>query len=306
MKKRILIIGGTYFLGRVFSILAAREGHALTFINRGRFSMKGLETDVREFRCDRHELVGIKGLELDSDYDAVVDFCAYAPGDIRMLCDALPCRFGQYIYISTADVYERRPGIKTEEAPLQSEEPADEVGLYTFRKMLLEQELRAAAADGGFSFTILRPAFVFGPYNYAPRESWFIQLILQKHFVYNPTDSTGHFQMVYVKDAAEAILRCIGQEQSRDQIYNLSAPEILNYRIFLDELHQASDVDFEEKGVTVRHALTASIPLPFPLTEEESELFDGSKIVRELGASYTGFSEALGATYRAMRGIYLG
>ena len=44
---------------------------------------------------------------------------------------------------------------------------------------------------------------------------------------------------------------------------------------------------------------------PFPLTEAESELFDGSKLTDELSLTYTPFSEALAATYRAMKGIYL-
>lgn len=305
MSKKILIIGGTYFLGRVFSILAYREGHELTFINRGRFSMKNLGEHVHEFICDRHDTTRLQTLKLDTDYDVLVDFCAYTTGDIQTLCDALPCHFTHYIYLSTADVYERAPGRKKEDAPLQTVEPSDEVGLYTYRKMLLEKELIELQERNHFSYyTILRPAFVFGPYNYAPRESWFIQNVIQNHSVPYPSDSTGYFQMVYVKDAAEAILRCIQSEKSYNKAYNLSAPEILTYRTFLDELHQASDVPFTEQNITVVRSLAARIPFPFPLTEAESELFDGSKLTDELGLKYTPFSEALAATYRAMKGIY--
>ena len=305
MSKKILIIGGTYFLGRVFSILAYREGYELTFINRGRFSMKNLGEHIHEFVCDRHDTVRLRTLELDTDYDALVDFCAYAPSDIQTLCDALPCHFTQYIYLSTADVYERAPGIKKEDAPQQTIQPLNEVGLYTYRKMLLEKELQKVHEQNHFAYTILRPAFVFGPYNYAPRESWFIQNVIQNHSVYYPSDSTGHFQMIYVKDAAEAIIRCIQSEKSHNEAYNLSAPEVLTYRTFLDELHNASDVDFTEQNVTVARSLTARIPFPFPLTEAESELFDGSKLTDELSLTYTPFSEALAATYRSMKGIYL-
>ncbi len=184
-------------------------------------------------------------------------------------------------------------------------QPLNEVGLYTYRKMLLEKELQKVHEQNHFAYTILRPAFVFGPYNYAPRESWFIQNVIQNHSVYYPSDSTGHFQMIYIKDAAEAIIRCIQSEKSHNEAYNLSAPEVLTYRTFLDELHNASDVDFTEQNVTVARSLTARIPFPFPLTEAESELFDGSKLTDELSLTYTPFSEALAATYRAMKGIYL-
>ena len=74
MSKKILIIGGTYFLGRVFSILAYRKGYELTFINRGRFSMKNLGEHVREFACDRHDSSRLQTLKLESVYDVVVDF----------------------------------------------------------------------------------------------------------------------------------------------------------------------------------------------------------------------------------------
>ena len=184
-------------------------------------------------------------------------------------------------------------------------QPLNEVGLYTYRKMLLEKELQKVHEQNHFAYTILRPAFVFGPYNYAPRESWFIQNVIQNHSVYYPSDSTGHFQMIYIKDAAEAIIRCIQSEKSHNEAYNLSAPEVLTYQTFLDELHNASDVDFTEQNVTVARSLTARIPFPFPLTEAESELFDGSKLTDELSLTYTPFSEALAATYRAMKGIYL-
>ena len=102
--------------------------------------------------------------------------------------------------------------------------------------------------------------------------------------------------MIYVKDAAEAIIRCIQSEKSHNKAYNLSAPEVLTYRTFLDELHNASDVDFTEQNVTVARSLTARIPFPFPLTEAESELFDGSKLTDELSLTYTPFSEAPPAT----------
>lgn len=47
MKKNLLIIGGTYFTGRVLAVLAARAGHSLTFLNRGKYSMKFLG-DIKE------------------------------------------------------------------------------------------------------------------------------------------------------------------------------------------------------------------------------------------------------------------
>lgn len=304
MGKKILLIGGTYFVGRVFAILAYRQGYELTFINRGKYSMKELGNRIQEYVCDRHDKEQLNHLKLEKRYDALVDFCAYNPGDISLLFEYLPCEISHYIYLSTADVYLRSKEVKNEKSPMQCQKPDDEVGLYTYHKMLLEDELRLLCGKYDCNYTILRPAFIFGPYNYAPRESWFIKDIIQKNMVNYPVDSTGCFQMVYVKDVGEAIIRCIQSEKSKNKSYNLSAPEVLNYRRFLDVLKEVSGIDFHENHITVSEALLAGLPFPFPLTDEENELFDGSKIVDELGINYTDLNTAMKATFHAFKQVY--
>lgn len=266
MKKNLLIIGGTYFTGRVLAVLAARAGHSLTFLNRGKYSMKFLG-DIKEYVCDRHDGPGLEKLKLDSEYDAVIDFCAYEPGDAEFLFEHLSCTWKQYIYFSTADVYARTHGIKTENSRLQQTAPADEVGLYTYKKMLLEKEVKTESLRRGSAYTVLRPAFIYGPYNYAPRESWYIQHIIQEKPICHPADATGKFQMVYVKDVAEAVLLCITDFAARNQTFNLSAPDIWNYGKYLELLENVSGRKIRTVSVTVRDVLENNIPLPFPLIE---------------------------------------
>ena len=116
MSYRVLVIGGSYFLGRIFCTLASRSGEFdLTLVNRGRYPMTHLP-GLREFRCDRHDSVGLSLLPGD-EYDAVVDFCAYTPGDIASLLDNLPGKAKRYILLSTADVYARSGGAKDEDSP---------------------------------------------------------------------------------------------------------------------------------------------------------------------------------------------
>lgn len=303
MGKNLLIIGGTYFTGRIFAILAARAGHRLTFLNRGKYSMKNLG-DIREYACDRHDIPGLRKLRMDEEYDAVIDFCAYEPGDIRILSENLSCVWKQYIYLSTADVYAREPGIKTEDSKLMQKEPEDRAELYAYKKMLLEQELAADSFGKGYAYTILRPAFIFGPYNYAPRESWYIRRIVRGEPLYEPSDARGQFQMVYVKDVGEAICLCIGSRSAENQRYNLSAPDILDYSKYMELLEGVSDKKFQTVNITVNEVFRQRIPLPFPLTEEESELFDGSKIVRDLGFAYSDLKESMKLTFHAFRGVY--
>lgn len=305
MGKKILIIGGTYFCGRVFAMLAVKEGYELTFINRGRYSMKALGEGIREYKADRRDTESLKNCGLSDDFDAVVDFCAYEPHDILGIFESLSCSTKKYIYMSSADVYRREPGVKNESSPRMDEMPDDEVNLYAYKKKLLEDELITAASALGFAYTIIRPAFVYGPYNYAPRESVYIRDLIQKNPIFRPVDAAGKFQMVYVKNVAEAIIAAIEKDEADNRIYNLSAPEVLDYASFLELMKEVSGInDPVVVDVTVDQVNEQRLPLPFPLTEYESELFDGTLAEKELGIEYTDIKAGMEKTYNAFRPVF--
>lgn len=305
MSKQVLVIGGSYFAGRVFAMIATCEaGFSLTLVNRGTYSMTHLP-NVRELKCDRRDLSGVKGLPADY-YDAVVDFCAYNPGDVNGLLESLPGRFDRYILLSTADVYDRAIRTpKNETTPLLTQQPLCGGGEYMYHKMLLEGEAREACAQRNAGLTILRPAFIYGPYNYAPRESYFVEKIVKGEPIPVPVDSDAQFQFVYVKDVANAIIACIENPAAAGAVYNLSAPEVMTYRRYMEVLAQVSDLPLTTQDVTVEQVVRENIPLPFPLTAQEDELYVGDKIVQELGLSYTPFREGMKRAYEAFKGVYM-
>lgn len=301
--KNILVIGGSYFAGRVFTITASKEDCRLTLINRGNYSMRSFD-GVSEFACDRHDYDAVSHLPLEESYDAVVDFCAYEQNDISGLVSRLPCGFKQYILISTSEVAAQTPQVRDENSPLELRPPRGPVERYSYQKMLLERELADCAGAHGFKYTVFRPVFIFGPYDYAPRESWYVQNIVQGQPVCHPTDSDAEFQMVYVKDIARAVLLAIGNPKAENQTYILSAPEIMTYERYLELLRAVSDIPFQVRPVSVRDVLEQNIPLPFPLRAEENKLFSGEKITRELGFRYSGLRQSMQLTYNAFKGVF--
>ena len=303
MSKKVLVIGGTYFAGRVFSIVAAREaGFSLTLVNRGRYSMAHLP-NVREFICDRHDAAGLRALPAE-EYDAVVDFCAYTPEEVRTLLENLPGRFGKYILLSTADVYDRaEAGDKDEAWPLLTEPPAGPAGEYMFGKAQAERCAERICAEMGVRLTALRPAFIYGPYNYAPRESYYVERIVRGEPIPVPEDAAAKFRVVYVKDVANAIVACVNSDAPA-RAYNLAAPETLDYAAFMETLQKVSDLPVQTCGVTVQQVIDRQLPLPFPLTPEEDEVFDGSRITAELGLRYTPFEDGMQKTYVAFKSVF--
>ncbi|WP_300843503.1 NAD-dependent epimerase/dehydratase family protein [uncultured Acetatifactor sp.] len=296
---KILVIGGSYFFGRVFVMLAAKE-HDVTVLNRGTCSVA--ELGAKQIKGDRKEEGVWKSIE--DDYDCAVDFCAYEKGDIARVLENMPGRIRQYIFISTVDVYERGiNGLKGEETPLETRPLPGEAGAYIAGKVALEREVREQCGKRDISCTVLRPAILYGPLNYAPRESVYIRLLARNRVLPRITDAAGSFQFVYVKDAAQAVLSCLLNPRAYGQAYNLCGEEVLTYDDFFRELGKASDVEAREIPLTAQEAESQGLPLPFPLTEAETELYSNEKSKEELGLRYMDIGEGMARTYRAFRDI---
>lgn len=297
---KILVIGGSYFYGRVFVMLASKE-HDVTVTNRGTYSLT--ELGVKEIRGDRRDESLWKNIR--EDFDVIVDFCAYEKGDIAGVLRNLPGKVSQYIFISTVDVYERgTKGLKGEDTPLETRSFPGEAGSYIAGKVALEREIRDECAQRHMEYTVLRPAILYGPFNYAPRESAYIQMMVQNHVLPHITDASGQFQFVYVKDAAEAILKCLLNEKAYGQAYNLCGEERLTYELFFEALIKAADREVTEILLTCGEASDQGIPLPFPVSEAETELYSNEKSRIELGMCYLDFAEGMTRTYRAFRGVF--
>ena len=300
---KLLVIGGSYFYGRVFVMEAVKE-HQVTVWNRGTYSME--EFGVRQVKGDRHERTAV----CDEDFDAVIDFCAYAPGDVRKTLEHMTRQIGQYVLISTVDVYEREPDVlKREDTPLERRTLAGEAGAYIAGKVALEQEIREVCEERGIPYTVLRPAILYGPYNYAPRESVYIRMLLANHALPRFTDADGQFQFVYVKDAAQAILKCLGNTKAYGQAYNLCQDQILSYADFFTMLKTVAQPEdlagLVEVPLTVEEAAAQGVPVPFPATAAETHLCDNDKGKRELGLLYMDFEEGMKRTYRAFRNVFV-
>ncbi|MDE7253243.1 MAG: NAD-dependent epimerase/dehydratase family protein [Acetatifactor sp.] len=310
---KLLVIGGSYFLGRVFVMLASKE-HEVTVVNRGSHSLA--EFPVKEIHGDRHDPQLWE--RCTEDYDVLVDFCAYQAGDIRTVVEHLAGSVKQYIYISTVDVYGHRTVGYTaqdrnillgEDAPFETIRYSGEEGAYITGKVALEGELVAACGRAGIQTTALRPALIYGPLNYAPRESLYIRIMVQNRILPMIMGAEGRFQFLYVKDGAEAILKCLLNETAYGQGYNLCGDEIVDYRLLAQTLKRADETEWgegtlQELEISVDQAQAQGFPLPFAVQEIETHLCNNEKSKRELGMEYTSLEAGMLKTYRAFYGVF--
>jgi 2'-hydroxyisoflavone reductase len=203
---RILVIGGTSFVGRHFTSLALAAGHELTLFNRGRTN-PNLFPEAERIRGDRDG--GLAPLAGRS-WDAVLDTCGYVPrvvGDsARLLGDAV----GRYAFVSTLSVHPDgvEPGT-TEDGPLFEPASADgreEVTDESYGPLKVACE-RAVAAVFSDRALIVRPGLIVGPDDPTDRFTYWVRRIAAGGEVLAPAPAGDPVQFIDVRDLAAFLLR---------------------------------------------------------------------------------------------------
>jgi 2'-hydroxyisoflavone reductase len=206
---RILMVGGTRFVGRHIALAALDAGHELTVFHRGRtggdlFADRS-EVDVR--RGDRDS--DLSALAAGS-WDATIDTCAYVPRQVNQLADVLGDRAGHYLQISSVSAYglPEHPGVTEDAALATLDDPTvEEVTGETYGglKALCEQ----AAHERFGSSAIVRPTYVVGPDDYTWRFPWWVQRIAAGGEVLAPEPADAPAQIIDVRDMANWIVRLV-------------------------------------------------------------------------------------------------
>ncbi len=297
--KNVLIIGGSYFVGRVFvEELLKEKGYSVYVLNRGRIPIK--KEGVNEIVCDRHDTELVKTSLPALDWHAVVDFCAYTAEDIRSMISVLPeGRVRQYIFISTASIYEKTRELPVREDASKLTGPQPELGPfadYGYKKWLSEIELEKQCGEKDIRYTVIRPAFIYGKYNYAPRESYFFDLITSNSPIVIPENDLPLFSFVSVWDTAKIITGCLESDDVLNRAFNAAADDLVSYRWLVEVLETVSEKKLAVEERSVDSIIEKQVPLPFPL--DEHLVYSGALIQGCLDFQYTGFLEGMKETYR--------
>jgi 2'-hydroxyisoflavone reductase len=171
---RILIVGGTSFVGRAIAFAALDGGHDVTVINRGE-TPSDLPASVTRLVGDRQgDLSALNGLS----FDATVDAIAYRPIDVEVLANALGERGGHHIQISSISAYDRPAlsGATEETAELWSEAPTEPDAPITAESYgpLKAACERAATEHFGGQLTLVRPTYVIGSHDATMRFPYWV------------------------------------------------------------------------------------------------------------------------------------
>lgn len=217
---KVLVIGGTLFLGRHLVDAALAAGHEVTLFNRGKTN-PGLYPHIETIRGDREtDLALLDGRR----WDSVIDTCGYLPGVVGASCEKLRDAAGHYTFISSISVYAHpiAPG-SGEDAPVQELDPSlageFKAEHYGGLKLLCEREVEAAFPG---RCLIVRAGLLAGPHDPTGRLAYWIRRIAEGGEVLAPGDPHGPVQVIDARDLAEWALQTAAA--GGDGVFNVAGP----------------------------------------------------------------------------------
>ncbi|HIK32011.1 MAG TPA: NAD-dependent epimerase/dehydratase family protein [Oscillatoriales cyanobacterium M59_W2019_021] len=214
---KILMMGGTRFIGVYLTKILLDQGHEVVLFNRGK--KPAPVENIRQIKGDRTDANQLKEkLSLES-FDAVFDNNGRELSDTQPLADIFQGKVKHFVYVSSAGVY-----LKSDFMPHVEGDPVDPKSRHKGKF-----ETETYLQEKGLPFTSIRPVYIYGPQNYNPLESWFFDRIIRDRPIPIPGNGQHITQLGHCADLAEAMAAVLENKKAIGQIYNISGDRYVTF-----------------------------------------------------------------------------
>jgi len=233
---RLLILGGTGFIGPHLVKHAVSRGHKVTIFTRGRRDDSMLPSEVERLVGDRNgQLAALEGKQ----WDAVVDDSATNPDWVRQSATLLKGNVPQYLFTSSTGVYYPylKKGLDESTPPLLEGDQKDGSVAYGTAKAQCEKIVFDTFGNGGI---VVRPSYIAGPGDTTDRFPYWPVRLPRGGEVLVPGKREDTAQFIDVRDLAEFMVKLL--EDKRSGPYNVAAPkDPITMREFVEQAARALD-----------------------------------------------------------------
>jgi nucleoside-diphosphate-sugar epimerase len=218
---KILVMGGTRFMGVALTKKLVALGHEVVLFNRGN---KPVPVEgIRVIQGDRTDAQQLKDKLSGEQFDAVFDNNARELSDTQPLVEIFRDRIQHFVYMSSAGVY-----LESDVLPYVEGDAIDPKSRHK-GKLHTEAYLAEAYDNYAFPYTSIRPTYIYGPQNYNDLEAWFFDRVVRDRPI--PIPGNGKFitQLGHVEDLVAAMAAVLGKPQAISQIYNISDTRFVTF-----------------------------------------------------------------------------
>ena len=214
---RILIMGGTRFIGVALTKILVEQGHEVTLFNRGNkpSPVKG----VKEIYGDRKETDQLKEKLATESFDAVFDNNGRELSDTQPLVELFKDQVEHFAYVSSAGVY-----LKSDQMPHYEADAIDPKSRHKGK-----HDTENYLSEMGLPWTSVRPVYIYGAGNYNDLEAWFFDRIVRDRAIPIPGHGEHITQLGHVQDLAYAMASILGNKKALAQVYNISGERYVTF-----------------------------------------------------------------------------
>lgn len=240
LVMRVLMIGGTQFMGRAIVMRLLARGHDVTVLHRS--GQNDLGPKVGNLKADRGELPAVSALVAAGRFEAVFDLAYdWQHGTTADDVEAVARSCGslhRYVFMSSIAAYP--PGLNHRESdPLAPDDSSD---AYSANKAAAERRLFRMHEESGFPVTTFRPPFVHGPGRPFYREQFFWDRLLDGRPIILPDAGTRSMPWAFVYDVADYCVRALEVPEAAGEAFNVGHVEPTTQRAFLELLARVAGV----------------------------------------------------------------
>jgi len=300
---RILVIGGTLFIGKALVKRLLAADHEVTVLHRKAEHPFGRR--VHNARADRNDAAKVKaalaGQRFDAVYDLAYDWERGTTGQqVEACAKAIPGDISRYIFMSSVAAY--GDGLNhAEDDPLASEAHTNP---YVRNKASSERALFRMYHESKFPVVTMRPPFVYGPENPFYREAFFWDRLKAGRPIIIPGDGNRLMQFVYVNDLVEACIQALEKHTAPGRAFNVGDEKPLTQVEAVNAFAKAAGREPELVRVH-RSVITREGGNVFAEPFYFGEYYDVppitmviGRVKRVFGMTLTPFAEGLKETYK--------
>ena len=214
---RILMMGGTRFIGVYLTKILVSQGHEVVLFNRGK--KPAPVEGIKQIHGDRTDASQLKEKLSSEKFDAIFDNNGRELSDTQPLADIFKDQVKHFVYMSSAGVY-----LKSDQLPHIEGDATDPKSRH-----LGKYETETYLKDAGLPWTSLRPTYIYGPQNYNDLEAWFFDRIVRDRPIPIPSNGMHITQLGHCHDLAKAMAAVLGNEKAIGQIYNVSGDRYVTF-----------------------------------------------------------------------------
>jgi len=310
---KILIIGGSRFVGYHLARHLLEEGHQLTLFNRGQ-TVDDFGQKIKRLRGDRYNWQQFSKALAGRKFDVVVDMIAFRREDSQAAIKLFSGKIGHFIHISTAAVY---VVTKDYPCPLKEEDfqrdlnprpnKEDDLWIYGYQKRECEEVLKRAHRQQKFPVTILRLPIVVGERDYTLRAYSYIIRVMDGKPLILPDGGMNVFTLIYQGDIVRTIASNLLNPSSWGEAYNLAQEEVISLRAFVKAIAGVLEKKLEIVNIPLEILKKNSFGLSFsPFTMRRPLILDVHKAKSQLHFKSTPFSVWITNTVLWFRDYYEG